>query len=45
MLGAARDDEQLARAEFDVAVTHLDGEMALDEKEHLILIFMGVPVR
>jgi cell division inhibitor SepF len=31
VLGSARDDEQLPRAEFDVAVPHLDGEMALDE--------------
>jgi AraC-like DNA-binding protein len=45
VLGAARDDKRLARAQFDAAVSHLDGKTALDEKEHFVLVFMGVPVR
>ena len=45
VLGAARDDEQVAWTEFDVAVPHLDDELALDDKEHFVLVFMGVPVR
>jgi cell division inhibitor SepF len=45
VLSAARDDEQFAWSEFDAAVPHLDGETALDEKEHFLLVFMGVPVR
>src|SRR5260370_126691 len=30
VLGAARDDEQVAGSEIDVAISHLDGDVALD---------------
>jgi hypothetical protein len=45
VLGAARDDEQVAGSEIDVAISHLNGDAALDDEKYLVLVIMAVPVR
>src|SRR6185437_12466464 len=45
VLGAARDDEQVAGSQIDVAILHLDGDMTLDNEKYLVLVVMAVPVR
>ena len=44
VLGAARDDEQVAWSEIDVAISHLDSDVALDNEKYLVLVVMAVPV-
>jgi hypothetical protein len=34
VLGTPRDDDQVAGSQIDVAILHLDGDMALDEARH-----------
>jgi hypothetical protein len=45
VLGAARDDEQVAGSQIDVAISHLNGDAALDDEKYLVLVVMAVPVR
>jgi hypothetical protein len=45
VLGAARDDEQVAGSQIDVAISHLNGDAALDDEKYLVLVIMAVPVR
>src|SRR4030095_4960300 len=43
VLDAARDDEQLALVEFDVAVTKLDREVSLGDEEEVVVVALFVP--
>jgi len=42
VLDAARYDEKLARAEYDITISQLDGELSVEDQEELIGV--GVPV-
>ena len=41
----ARDGEQVAWTELDVAVTQLNGQMSVQDKVGLVLVIVTVPVR